>query len=104
MVTMEYVRSSALAFPRAEEHPHFEKTSFRVNKKIFATLDEKKKIVVVKLSPIDQSAFCAFDTSVIFPVPGGWGKQGWTMIDLSKVKKTTFNDALKTSYNTVTKK
>ncbi len=91
----------ALSFHEAEEMPHFEKTSFRVKKKIFATLDEKNKKAVVRLSMVDQSAFCAFDPTIIYPVPRGWGKQGWTVIDLTKVNKSTLKDALSTAYSTV---
>lgn len=42
MVTIDSFRKLALSFPEATEEPHFEKTSFRVKKKIFATFDEAK--------------------------------------------------------------
>ena len=42
MVSIKNVRDMALAFDDVVEMPHFEKTSFRVNKKIFLTIDEKK--------------------------------------------------------------
>jgi hypothetical protein len=35
-----------------------------------------------KLTTIDQSVFCAFDQTIIYPVEGSWGKQGWTMVNL----------------------
>jgi hypothetical protein len=37
----------------------------------------------------------------IFPVPGGWGRQGSTFINLKKVKKSLFMDALTTAWKTV---
>ena len=37
MVTIDIFRKLALSFPEATEGPHFEKTSFRGKKKIFAT-------------------------------------------------------------------
>lgn len=101
MVDEKVFRQLALSFPDAIEAPHFDLTSFRVKKRIFATLNEKNHRVMVRLSPVDQSAFCAFDKTVIFPVPGGWGKQGATYIDLIKVKKSTLKDALTTAYGTV---
>jgi predicted DNA-binding protein (MmcQ/YjbR family) len=97
MVTIKEVQTWALALPEAVELPHFEKTSFRVGKKIFATLDKKKHQVVVKLNEIDQSVFSS-DKTVICPLPNAWGKQGWTRIELKKVRKTLFKDALKTAY------
>jgi len=42
MVTIDSFRKLDLSFPEATEEPHFEKTSFRVKKKIFATFDEAK--------------------------------------------------------------
>lgn len=104
MVTIDEMISRAMSFPEVSHTPHFEKESFRVKKKIFATLDTKKQRAVVKLSPIDQSVFSAYDPDVIFPVAGGWGKQGWTVIELRKVRKTMFKDALQTAYRTVAPK
>ncbi|HIA11313.1 MAG TPA: MmcQ/YjbR family DNA-binding protein, partial [Flavobacteriales bacterium] len=48
MVTSATVREQALEFEDTTEEPHFEKTSFRVKNKIFATLDESKHQVVLK--------------------------------------------------------
>ena len=104
MIEIEKIRTMALAFEEAVEQSHFEKTSFRVKKKIFATLDTKKKTVVVKLTPADQSSFAAFDDSVIYPVPGAWGRKGWTIIEIDKVAEDMFEDALTTSYCTVAPK
>ena len=104
MVSIEIFRLLALDFAEVCESPHFEKASFRVNKKIFATLDTRNKKAVVKLSAVDQSVFCAFDKSIIYPVPGKWGLQGWTMIELNKVGKNMLKDALTTAYCTIASK
>ena len=101
MVTNETVRKLALSFPETDEHPHFDKKAFRVKKKIFATLQEENRRLMVKLNLNDQSVFCTFDKSVIYPVPGGWGRQGCTFIELKKVRKEMLIDALTTSYCTV---
>ena len=98
MVTIETVRQFALSFPETDEHPHFDRRAFRVKKKIFATLSEKDHTLSLKLTLVDQSVFCAFDPSVIYPVPGGWGRMGFTMVNLKKVRKTMFKDALTTAY------
>lgn len=101
MVTIEEVRKLALSFPETDEHPHFDKKAFRVKKKIFATLDEKARRMMVKLSSTDQSVFCSYNSEVIYPVPGGWGRQGATFVELRKVRKSMFKDALTTAYCTV---
>jgi predicted DNA-binding protein (MmcQ/YjbR family) len=88
----------ALSFPEATEEPHFEKTSFRVKKKIFATYDAIKKRACIKLSEIDQDIFSAADRTIIFPVDNKWGKQGWTLIEMTKVNKKIFEAALTTAY------
>ncbi len=98
MISIRTAKEMALSLPKVVEQPHFEKTSFRVNKKIFATLDVKQHLVCVKLSDIGQSVFCAYDLEIIFPVPNKWGKQGWTLINLKKVKLELFQDVLTTAY------
>ncbi|THU35872.1 MmcQ/YjbR family DNA-binding protein [Niastella caeni] len=104
MVDIKTFKQLALSFPGAEEQPHFEKTSFRVKKKIFATHATDSHIVCVKLSEIDQSVFCAFDKTIIYPVDNKWGKQGWTLVDLKKVRKDMFVDILTTAYKEVASK
>ncbi|HRG40538.1 MAG TPA: MmcQ/YjbR family DNA-binding protein [Saprospiraceae bacterium] len=98
MITVDTLRKLALSFPEVIEAPHFEKTSFRVNKKIFATYDNTKHQACIKLSEIDQDVFSSFDKSVIFPVDNKWGKLGWTIIDLNIVSDDVFTDALMTAY------
>jgi hypothetical protein len=104
MISISSVRKFALSFEEAIELPHFHLTSFRVNKKIFATLDLKKQLLMVKLSEIDQSAFSAFDKTIIYPVPGAWGKKGATYIELKKVRAEILKDAVTISYCNVAPK
>lgn len=104
MVSIHSLRKLALSFPQTSEQPHFEKTSFRVGKKLFATYDPKKNQACIKLSEIDQDVFSTFDRSVIFPVPNKWGKQGWTLISLDKIPDELFTDALTTAYQEVASK
>jgi len=98
MVTIETLRKLALSFPEAAEEPHFEKTSFRIKKKIFATYDDKLKRACLKLSEIDQNVFSSADKTIIYPLENKWGKQGWTIIEMEKVHKDLFIDALTTAY------
>ncbi len=104
MVSIKTFRKLALSFPDTDEHPHFHLQSFRIKKKIFATLWQKENRAMLKLSLINQSVFCAYDTVVFFPVPGGWGKQGATFVDLKKVRKAMLTDALTTAYDDVVSK
>jgi predicted DNA-binding protein (MmcQ/YjbR family) len=104
MVTEEEMAAWALEYPEVSQSPHFEKTSFRVKKKIFATLDIQRRRATLKLTEIDQSVFSDYDRTTVYPVPGTWGKQGWTCFELKKVRKSLFRDALKTAYTTVAPK
>lgn len=98
MITAQYVRKMALSFEEAVELPHFDRTSFRVRGKIYVTMLEKDNIAVLMLSPIDQSVFCKFDLSAMYPVPNKWGKGGSTIVELKKVRKDIFLDALTMAY------
>lgn len=104
MVTMHTFRKLALSFPEVTEEPHFEKTSFRVKNKIFATYDAIKNRACIKLSEIDQNVFSLADKTIIFPVDNKWGRQGWTLIEMSKVHNDSFIDALTASYCAVAPK
>jgi len=105
MVSIETFRKLALSFPDATEEPHIEKISFRIKKKIFATFDEKNNHGVLKLNEIDQSVFCSSGEMIFYPIPNKWGKQGWTIVELSKARPEMFEDALIRSYeNVATKK
>jgi hypothetical protein len=94
MVTTDTVRQLALSLPEAVEEPHNGKPSFRVRRKIFAVLHTQEKRAVLKLSDVDQSVFDDYDPVIFHPVEGGWGRQGWTVVELPKVKKEVFREAL----------
>ena len=98
MVSLKTAKQLALAFEDAQEMPHFEKPSFRINKKIFLTLDEKNSRACIKLPEIEQDIFCTIDRQMIYPVPNKWGKQGWTLIELKTIPKKLFTEALTASF------
>ncbi len=104
MADTKSFKTIALSFPGSTELPHFEKTSFRVGKKIFATLDQQHKVGCVKLNETDQSVYCAIDELLIYPVKNKWGKNGWTFIDLTKIGKKLLGEMLATAFNEVNKK
>lgn len=97
MATFATLEKINLSFPEVTIEPHFEKISFRVNKKIFATYDEKHNRATVKLSGIDQDNFTSTSQN-IYPVDNKWGKQGWTNIELENVAQELLSDILKKAY------
>lgn len=98
MITLERLRELTLSFPDTTEESHFEKTSFKVKKKIFATYDHENKRACFKLSEVNQDVFSAPNKSIIYPVDNEWGKQGWTNIELKSVCKEVFKEVLITAY------
>jgi len=105
MVSLEAARKIALSMPDAEEFDHFGRPAFRIKKKrIFATLWPLENRMMVKLSPIDQSVFNAFDSSIFYPVPNKWGLKGATFVDLSKVRPDMLKDAINTAWQTASVK
>jgi hypothetical protein len=101
MVDFGTFQQIALSFPDTVEQPHFDLPSFRYKKKIFATYHPKVNRAMLKLSLVSQSVFCSYDATIFFPVPGGWGAKGATFVELAKVPKNIFKDALSTAYNEV---
>jgi predicted DNA-binding protein (MmcQ/YjbR family) len=103
MVSIKTFRQLALSLDDATEEPHFEKTSFRVKKKIFATLNEKENRATIKLPLAEQDLFCVYDKNVMYPVPNKWGKQGWTHINLKTIPKEMCEDALRIAHAQIIK-
>ncbi|SFB76642.1 YjbR protein [Flagellimonas taeanensis] len=97
MATFGALEKTILNFPEVTVEPHFEKISFRVKKKIFATFDEKNNKVTVKLTEIDQDNFSSLSSS-IYPVDNKWGKQGWTFIELSEINQDLLTKTLTSAY------
>jgi predicted DNA-binding protein (MmcQ/YjbR family) len=98
MVNLDSFRQIALSFPETTEEPHFEKTAFKVAKKIFATMNTVETRATIKLSESDQDLFCLFDKNIMYPVSNKWGKQGWTHINLKTATEEICLEALTTAY------
>ncbi len=103
MIDIEKFRALALSFENAEENPHFSAPSFRINGKIFASLEIEKAKACLKLNVEDQTEFCTFDKA-IYPVDNHWGKSGWTYINVNRIREELLIEILATAYKTVLKK
>jgi hypothetical protein len=75
-------RAIALALPEAVEQPHFDRPSFRVRTRIFATLRPAEGLAVLKLSRLAQEALVASAPETFAVTP--WAQQGWTRVDLRR--------------------
>lgn len=98
MIDSEFFRRLALSLPETDEAPHFDKTAFRVKKKIFATLNTAENRATLKFSGEDQDVFTAVGQGAIYPVPNKWGHHGWTHLDFSKADPDMCTDALRVAW------
>lgn len=99
MVSADEFRKLAKALPGVEELPHFHMTSFRVKKKIFATMDENLNRCTLMLNQVDQSVFCDMGAGAVEPVPNKWGQKGATYFYLNRADPNMVKDALKQAYH-----
>ena len=91
--------------PRAVEGAHQRTADFRVGKRIFATLGYPDDgWGMVKLTPEQQSMLVEAEPEIFRPVPGGWGKQGYTNVLLAKADATTLKSALTMAWKNVAPK
>ena len=98
-------RLLALALPGAVEGAHQGTADFRVGKRIYATLGYPDDAWgMVKLTSEQQSMLVEAEPEIFRPVPGGWGKQGYTNVLLAKADATTLKSALTMAWNNVAPK
>lgn len=100
MISFDYVQKEMTDRWGLEEQPHFEKISFRKNKKIFLTYDAKEELICVKLSKEDQQSFELLTKGIIYAVPNKWGLQGWTLARMKHLTKVMYNDLIASAMQT----
>jgi hypothetical protein len=98
-------RLIALSLPGAIEGSHRGRTDFRAGKRIFATLGyPDKDWGTLKLTPEQQSVLVEAEPDIFRPVPGGWGKQGYTNVRLARAGQTTLRSALGMAWTNIAPK
>ncbi|MBC7417611.1 MAG: MmcQ/YjbR family DNA-binding protein [Pedobacter sp.] len=98
MPQVEHFKNIAISFEDVIEDTQAEKTSFKVEDKIFATLNTQNFKAILRLSTENQVKFSDLDPSAIYAAPAGWGKQGWTIFELKFVEEELIIKALTLSY------
>ncbi|MHA4809134.1 MmcQ/YjbR family DNA-binding protein [Flavitalea flava] len=84
--------------PETQEVDHMGNPAFRTKKRIFATLRVLEGTANFKFTPLEQAAFCQADKISFSPVKGGWGNQGWTTVNLKKIKKEMLKEAITSAW------
>jgi hypothetical protein len=102
-MTTELYRAVALSMPGTEEKSHFGKPDFRVRDKIFAGFNDKG-MAYVKLTPEQQGMLVGAEPNLISPIPGGWGKKGWALVDQNKADEALMKSVLTMAWKNVAPK
>jgi hypothetical protein len=93
-MTGDDFRRITLALEGAIEKAHMGHPDFRVNGRIFATLDAREEWGVVMLTPAEQRELMRAAKKVFVPAPGAWGRQGSTKIRLDEADEPTVRSAV----------
>ena len=102
MVTPKDIRKFALSLPETEEREHWQRPSFRVKNKIFATLWETEQRAVLKFPLELQTSLVASDPDTFSLT--GWEHQGWTGVQLTKIDLHHFKKLMVTAWKNVAPK
>ena len=97
MASGKDLRRIALSLQGTTEAPHFDRAAFRVAR-IYVTLAGDGRTANFKFLPEEQEFKCMMAPEAFAPVPGGWGKQGWTTATLSTLNEPQLKDALETAW------
>jgi YjbR len=97
MASGKDLRRIALSLQGTTEAPHFDRAAFRVAR-IYVTLAADGRTANFKFLPEEQEFKCMMAPEAFAPVPGGWGKQGWTTATLSALSGPELKDALETAW------
>jgi hypothetical protein len=87
------LRRIALALAGTVEAPHFDRAAFKVAR-IYVTLAADGRSANFKFTPDEQEFKCMMAPEAFAPVPGGWGRQGWTSATLAALSVAELKDAL----------
>lgn len=88
----------ALALPQAVLGEDHGAEAFKVAGQIFCTLSPDVPRAVVKLVPEDQANLAAAHPGVLEPVPGYWGRKGWTYLWYENASEALIADLLRLSW------
>ncbi|MDX1383199.1 MAG: MmcQ/YjbR family DNA-binding protein [Thermoanaerobaculia bacterium] len=102
MIEEARVRALALALPEAVELPHWGNPSFRVGKRIFATLGEYEGLAVLKI-PVDEQEVLMAAMPDTFE-RNSWSGQGWLGVRLDAIGEDVFEELVESAWRLVAPK
>ncbi len=99
MVTAARFRAIALSLEGALEVPHMERAAFRTKRRIFATLPPDGASANLLFDLDLQEAICEALPHAFAPIPGGWGRMGYTTVNLRTVSDADLVRALREAHS-----
>lgn len=104
-MTPEALRRFALSLPEAHEAPHFERASFRVGKKIFATLTRDGREAMVKLpSPDDTEELLSSQPETFFSYGTWTTRNGALGVRLAKAEAALLRQLVTEAWRSIAPK
>jgi hypothetical protein len=104
-MTAKAFRALALALPEAREEPHFERASFRVGKKIFATLTADGSEAMVRVTPRTRLYALLKTQPEVFFSYGGWTERNGSVgVHLKRVDAAQMQELVTESWRLVAPK
>ncbi len=97
MATGDDLRRIAMSLQGTKEAPHFDRTAFKVAR-TYATLAADGQTANLMFSLDEQEFRCERAPAAFAPVPGGWGRMGFTTTTLAALSETELEDALRTAW------
>ena len=91
------LRRIALALEGTVEYPHFDKRAFKA-KRTYVTLAADGKSANFKFAPDEQEMKCMLLPEAFTPLPGGWGRKGWTIGTLAALSRDDLRAAVAIAY------
>jgi hypothetical protein len=93
MATASDFRRIVLGLPDATEGAHMAHPDFRVNGRIFASLNHDETRGMLVLTPEQQRRYVRANPAVFQPENGAWGRSGCTRVALEPADKQTLAEA-----------
>lgn len=87
-------RRITLGMDDAVEGAHMQHPDFRVNGRIFATLNAEETVGVVMLTPEQQKTFMEAYPAMFSPAAGAWGRGGSTRVHLDAADEDAVGEAV----------
>jgi hypothetical protein len=94
-------RKLALSMPEAVEGEHMDHPDFRCNGRIFATLQPKRGLGMVKVTPAEQRRLMREHADGFSTCNGAWGRAGCTWVHLDAVPMAALRPAMTMAWELV---